>query len=142
MFGVRGYLLGVRCSGQVNITTANLKDFTNQDNQFDETLATHEYTNRETLAPKTMTPTRSDRTTKDLAEKGAKNNSNNISPSLAIVKQTQVGVETRKGKVEREQKRSHQILNLFSQFNRKTTIVRAYNSNEESTKNGVNTNSG
>lgn len=119
----------------------NLNGLTYQDNQFDETLATHEHTNGEALPPKTMAPTRSDRTTKDLAEKGAKNNSNNISPSLAIVEQTQVGVEARKGKVEREQKRSHQIFNLFGQLDGKTTIVGTYDSNEESTKNGVNTNS-
>jgi hypothetical protein len=81
----------------------NLNGLTYQDNQFDETLATHQHTDGEALPPKTMTPTRSHRTTNDLAEKGAKNNSNDVSPSLAIVKQTQVGVETRKSKIEREE---------------------------------------
>lgn len=96
---------------------------TYQHDELDKTLATHKCADSETFSPQTLGQTSSQGTSDDLAEEGACDNSNNISPCSTIVKQTKIGVETGKGEVERQQDRSDEIFNLFGQLDGETAVV-------------------
>lgn len=110
-----------------------------QDDQLNKTLARHENTDSARLAPEQTVRTCSKSATSDLCNKSDGNDTNHVSPSNAIVEQTQVGVEPRKGEVKRQEDGRDQILNLFCDLDGETTLVRADQTGDEGAKNGVDT---
>lgn len=110
---------------------------TYQHDELDKTLTTHKCTDSETFSPQTLGQTSSQSTSDDLAEEGACNNGNNISPCSTIVKQTKIGIETGKGEVERQQDRSDEIFNLFGQFDGETAVVWTNETDKKCAENGV-----
>jgi outer membrane protein assembly factor BamE (lipoprotein component of BamABCDE complex) len=63
---------------------------TYQDNEFDQTLATHQDADAEAFSPQQFATPSSQCTANDLAREGHGNNSNDIGPSNAIIEETEV----------------------------------------------------
>jgi hypothetical protein len=113
---------------------------TYQDNQLNQTLATHERTNGEAFPPKHASPSCSDRSTDKLGEEGHRNDANHVSPDNTAVEKANVGVEARKCKVQWQEESSDQILNLLCNFDGESTFVGTDEAGHESSENGVHTN--
>ena len=84
-----------------------------QDDQLDQTFATHEHANREALAPEEAAESRGDRTASYFGRKGDGDDADYVAPDSAGVEQAQVGLEAGECEVEWEEERSDEILNLL-----------------------------
>lgn len=105
------------------------EQFTHQDDKLNETLTTHEDSDAETLSPEALGCTSSKSSRNNLARESADNNCDDIGPSYSVIEQAEISVETRKGKVEGNEKDSNEILDFLSKLDGKTTIVRANDAN-------------
>ena len=110
-----------------------------QNNQLDETFATHQRTDCKTLAPEHTTATGSPRSPDKFGEEGNGANTDNVSPDDAAVEQTDVGVETGQGEVEGEEQCSDQILNLFGDLDVETSVMWTNHTSHECTEDSVDT---
>lgn len=110
---------------------------TYQYDQFNQTLATHENTYRETLSPDHFVRPSCESPTSDLCNESYGNNSNNIRPGNSVVQKTQVGTQSGECEVEGQEEYGDKIFNLFRELYGETSLVRADQSHQESAEDGV-----
>lgn len=137
--------LGYGLGGQHSVKTVSrrldqLRWVAYKNNQLNQTFATHQDSNRETFSPHKAVELGSYGSANDLARKGNDNNSYHIGPGNTIVQKPEIGAQSRKGKVQRDEKNSDQVFDFFRDLDSKTAIVGAYQTDEESTEDGMNTN--
>ncbi len=112
---------------------------TYQDDQLNKTFAAHQATNSKTLAPQQLVGTSSQRTTRNLSNKSAHDDANDIRPGDSIFQETQVRVQPGQRKVKRQKQHRDEILNLLGQLDSKTAVMRTDQADKEGAKDGMDT---
>jgi hypothetical protein len=102
--------------------TSQLKTY--QHYKFHETFATHQNTDTETFSPDQFASSSSKGATNDLPRKCSRNNSNNVRPRNAIIKETKVRTQSGQSEIKREEEGRNEIFNLLGDFDSKTTVMR------------------
>lgn len=76
-------------------------------------------------------------TTNEFAKEGHKDDSERVAPSFPVVEQSEIRLETRKNKVDRQKEQTDEVIDLFSDLAREPVLVRDDQSGKESAKDGV-----
>ena len=96
-----------------------------QDNQLDKPLAAHQATDGEAFPPQELVRSRSQSTADNLARKGTDDDTNDITPGYSVIKEAEIGAQSRQCKVEWQEEDRDKILDLLGQLDSKPPIVRA-----------------
>lgn len=104
---------------------------THQDNEFDQTFTTHQYSNGKTFPPHKLAGSCREGTSDDLSRKCNGNDSDNVCPCNAIIQQTKIGAQARQCEIQRKKQDGNKVFDLLSQSNCETTLVGTDESNKK-----------
>src|SRR4051812_42977859 len=96
---------------------------TDQDNQLDQALATHQHSNSSTLSPYQFACSGCKSASNNFTSKSNCYDCDNVSPGDAIIEQTDVRAQSRQCKVQGKEQNGDEVFNLLRKFNCESSIV-------------------